>query len=44
MKIKVNGLTLNYQERGLPQGSSIVFIHGFPFSHAMWDPQMMALP
>jgi 3-oxoadipate enol-lactonase len=44
MKIKINGLSLNYQERGLPQGSSIVFIHGFPFSHAMWDPQMMALP
>lgn len=44
MKITVNGLTMNYQERGLPQGLPVVFVHGFPFSHAMWDPQMMALP
>lgn len=44
MKIKLNGIQLNYQERGLPQGMPVVFIHGFPFSHAMWDPQMMALP
>ena len=44
MNIKINGLTMNYQERGLPQGLPVVFVHGFPFSHAMWDPQMMALP
>lgn len=44
MKIQVNGININYQERGLPQGTPVVFIHGFPFSHAMWEPQMMALP
>lgn len=44
MNIHINGIGLNYQERGLPQGMPVVFIHGFPFSHAMWEPQMMALP
>jgi 3-oxoadipate enol-lactonase len=44
MKIKLNGLTMNYAERGLPQGTPVVFIHGFPFDHSMWDPQMKALP
>ncbi len=44
MKITINGLAMNYQERGLPQGLPVVFVHGFPFSHAMWDAQMMALP
>jgi len=40
----INGLAMNYQERGLPPGLPVVFVHGFPFSHAMWDQQMMALP
>lgn len=44
MKIKINGVNINYQERGLPQGMPIVFIHGFPFDNTMWTPQMMALP
>ena len=44
MNIRINGFSLNYQERGLPQGPPVVFIHGFPFSHAMWNDQMMALP
>jgi len=44
MNININGLAMNYQERGLPQGLPVVFVHGFPFSHAMWDQQMMALP
>lgn len=44
MKIKLNGININYQERGLPQGLPIVFIHGFPFNNTMWSPQMMALP
>jgi len=44
MKITLNGLTINYTERGLPQGSPVVFIHGFPFNHTMWEPQMKALP
>lgn len=44
MKVKLNGITTNYTERGLPQGLPVVFIHGFPFNHSMWEPQMKALP
>lgn len=44
MKIKLNGTNINYTERGLPNGLPVVFIHGFPFNHAMWEPQMKALP
>jgi 3-oxoadipate enol-lactonase len=44
MKIKLNNHTINYTERGLPQGMPVVFVHGFPFDHTMWEPQMKALP
>jgi 3-oxoadipate enol-lactonase len=44
MKITLNNSTINYTERGLPQGIPIVFVHGFPFDHTMWEPQMRALP
>ena len=44
MKITLNNCTINYAERGLPQGNPVVFVHGFPFDHTMWEPQMMALP
>lgn len=44
MRVAINGIVLNYVERGLPQGVPVVFLHGFPFNHTMWDPQMMALP
>lgn len=44
MKIKLNGIDINYTERGLPQGLPVVFLHGFPFNHTMWEPQMKALP
>lgn len=44
MRIPLNGTTINYTERGLPNGLPVIFIHGFPFSHAMWEPQMLALP
>lgn len=44
MKIKLNGIQINYTERGLPQGLPVVFVHGFPFNHTMWEPQMKALP
>ncbi len=35
---------MNYVERGAPDGVPVVFVHGFPFSLEMWDPQMRALP
>jgi 3-oxoadipate enol-lactonase len=44
MKVKLNDTTINYTERGLPQGIPVTFIHGFPFDHTMWEPQMKALP
>jgi 3-oxoadipate enol-lactonase len=44
MKIRLNKCIINYTERGLPQGIPVVFVHGFPFDHTMWEPQMKALP
>ena len=44
MKIKLNDIHINYVERGMPQGLPVVFVHGFPFNHAMWEPQMLTLP
>jgi len=44
MKIILNGVALNYDECGMPQGLPVVFIHGFPFSHEMWEPQMNVMP
>jgi len=44
VKVRINGIAINYAERGLPQGTPLVMIHGFPFNHSMWDAQMMALP
>ncbi|MBI5464149.1 MAG: alpha/beta fold hydrolase [Ignavibacteriales bacterium] len=44
MKTQLNGITVNHVERGMPAGSPVVFIHGFPFNYEMWNPQMMALP
>lgn len=37
-------MAMNYVERGTPGGTPVVFIHGFPFSLEMWEPQMRALP
>ncbi|MCH7865447.1 MAG: alpha/beta fold hydrolase [Proteobacteria bacterium] len=44
MKIEINGHRLNYREQGPPDGLPVVFIHGFPFNHRTWDPQLKALP
>jgi 3-oxoadipate enol-lactonase len=44
MKININDIALNYIETGKPQNIPIIFIHGFPFSHLMWEPQLSALP
>lgn len=42
MKATINGLITHYVEHG--HGTPVVFIHGFPFSHRMWEPQLLALP
>jgi 3-oxoadipate enol-lactonase len=44
MKTLLNDVTINYIEHGSSRGLPVVFIHGFPFSHMMWKPQMRELP
>ena len=39
----INEVPLNYVEVGNPAGIPIVFLHGFPFSHEMWKPQLDAI-
>ncbi|HVO71653.1 MAG TPA: alpha/beta fold hydrolase [Aggregatilineaceae bacterium] len=36
-----DSVTLHYVERG--QGTPVVFLHGFPFDHAIWQAQVAAL-
>jgi 3-oxoadipate enol-lactonase len=43
MKTILNEIAINYSEHGMPQGLPVVFIHGFPFSHNMWEPQMSVI-
>lgn len=40
--IQVHGITLKYIDQGPRSGLPVVFIHGFPFSHAMWAGQVEA--
>lgn len=40
---QVNDLNMFYEEHGDPQARQIVFLHGFPFDHSMWDHQIDAL-
>jgi 3-oxoadipate enol-lactonase len=44
MKTFLNGIHLYYTTHGSSSGTPIVFLHGFPFSHEMWDAQIKALP
>jgi 3-oxoadipate enol-lactonase len=38
--VAVNGVTLATHDEGT--GSPILFVHGFPLSHSMWQPQIFA--
>ncbi len=38
---KINGIAVF--ESGVKDGKPVVLVHGFPFSHAMWGPQIRAL-
>ncbi|HEY4643680.1 MAG TPA: alpha/beta fold hydrolase, partial [Bacteroidota bacterium] len=40
MKALINGLSMHYELAGPTNGKPVVFIHGFPFSRAMWGPQV----
>ena len=39
--VKVNDIQLAYFEIG--KGFPLVFVHGFPLNHRMWEPQFTAL-
>lgn len=41
MKVVVNGVALSYTDQG--NGIPLVFIHAFPLSRTMWQPQVDAL-
>ncbi|MFH2053047.1 MAG: alpha/beta fold hydrolase [bacterium] len=43
MMISLNGTSLHVEDAGDPRGSPVVFVHGFPFSGAMWQPQVAAV-
>ena len=43
METPINGISLSYADDGLPNGPPIVFLHGFPFSRAMWQDQIVLL-
>ncbi|HUG15672.1 MAG TPA: alpha/beta hydrolase, partial [Thermomicrobiales bacterium] len=36
----VNGLTMYYEEHGLPSGPPLVLLHGFTGTSASWAPQL----
>lgn len=41
MKTTVNGITMAYEEKGT--GPAVVLLHGFPFNHHQWRPQIDVL-
>lgn len=41
MKITINSLSVNLS--GNRENKAIVFVHGFPYDHSMWDAQVKAL-
>jgi pimeloyl-ACP methyl ester carboxylesterase len=44
MIVNINGTFIHYIEHGQSNGLPLVFLHGFPFSGAMWQPQLNSLP
>ena len=43
MRACINGANIFYTETGESTGLPVLFLHGFPFSHAMWDGQCKAV-
>ncbi len=43
MKAYLNQEPFHYVEQGPATGLPVVFLHGFPFDHSMWSPQIEAL-
>jgi len=44
MKKDINAHKVFILEKGDAKGTPVVFVHGFPFSHAMWQPQIDSVP
>ncbi len=44
MIILAGDIKVNYFEYGSKEGMPVVFIHGFPFDHRMWEPQIKEIP
>ena len=40
MKLALNNALINVVESGKPSARPVIFVHGFPFSHAMWHHQL----
>ncbi|MEW6510477.1 MAG: alpha/beta fold hydrolase [Bacteroidota bacterium] len=43
MHALLNGANIHYVEAGPHSAPPVIFLHGFPFSHAMWHPQIEAV-
>ena len=43
MDTRVNGINIHYLDAGDSDALPVVLIHGFPFSHEMWEPQIKIL-
>jgi 3-oxoadipate enol-lactonase len=43
MRIKANGCRTYYKQVNKEAATTIIFIHGFPFSHKMWSEQLAIL-
>ncbi len=43
LKIKVNNISVSYNDEGPEESPTIIFIHGFPLNKSMWDNQIEAL-
>ena len=43
MHILINGANLFVEQAGNAAGPNVVFLHGFPFSHVIWDDQVRAI-
>lgn len=41
MKVQLNGVEIAYTDQG--KGTPVLFVHGYPLSKAMWDPQVKGL-
>ena len=43
MSATIHDASIHFVEAGDPSAPAVVFIHGFPFSSAMWKPQLVAV-